>query len=246
MSATFSSLTAAQAVLLLFIANVFLVIACVFGGSLLAGSKSETSLFDATWKEFSVTIVTVLFNTAVCLLFFLFYKNDVLHIKKDFNYTVMSDFFILFLGLDLLFYLLHRLMHGTFLFSSIHSLHHSEKSSFPLYFFVRHPFESFFAALILFTVIWFYPVNLYSLLFYLLFFTFFGIIRHLNAEIFPLWWQKVPLINLLVTSTFHILHDEKLNVNFGCCTILWDKLFGTLDENYREEFVHFRQKSTGL
>jgi len=246
MSATISSLTAAQAVLLIFIANVFLVIAFVFGGSLLAGRKSETSLFDTTWKELSGTVISIFFNTTFCLLFFLLYKNDVLQFKTDFNYSVALDFFILFLGLDLLYYLLHRLMHATILFPSIHTLHHSEKSSFPLYFFVRHPLEIFFGALILFTVIWIYPVNVYALLIYLLFFTFSGIIRHLNAEIFPLWWQKVPVLNLFVTSTFHLLHNQKLNVNFGCSTIWWDKLFGTLDEKYREEFVHFRRKSNGL
>jgi lathosterol oxidase len=42
----------------------------------------------------------------------------------------------------------------------------------------------------------------------------------------------VPPLRLLGTSTFHAEHHEHRQFNFGFCTLIWDKLFGTLDPEY--------------
>lgn len=42
----------------------------------------------------------------------------------------------------------------------------------------------------------------------------------------------MPLIGLLGASTFLAEHHEDPGFNFGFYTLLWDKLFGTLDPEY--------------
>jgi len=47
---------------------------------------------------------------------------------------------------------------------------------------------------------------------------------------------RFPIFKYLGTSTFHAEHHEHLNYNYGFYTLIWDKLFGTLDPEYDDRF----------
>ena len=47
---------------------------------------------------------------------------------------------------------------------------------------------------------------------------------------------RFPIFKYLGTSTFHAEHHEHLNYNYGFYTLIWDKLFGTLDPEYVDRF----------
>jgi sterol desaturase/sphingolipid hydroxylase (fatty acid hydroxylase superfamily) len=56
------------------------------------------------------------------------------------------------------------------------------------------------------------------------------------VEPFPRRLREIPLLRWIGTSTFHAEHHEHPRYNFGFYTLIWDKLFGTLDPEYDTRF----------
>ena len=48
--------------------------------------------------------------------------------------------------------------------------------------------------------------------------------------------SRIPLLNLIGTSTFHAEHHENQKYNFGFYTLFWDYLFGTLEPDYFQRY----------
>ncbi len=145
----------------------------------------------------------------------------------------IAAWFILFIGQDFCFYWLHRAEHQSRIFWAVHSNHHSSpqynfavalRSSVlqPLYrfwFYVPIAFVGFDAISIMFV----YAVNQ--------FYQFF-----LHTEYFPKlgFFEK-----FLVTPSHHRVHHASnpiyLDKNMGQVFIVWDKIFGTFQEEIQEE-----------
>ena len=77
-----------------------------------------------------------------------------------------------------------------------------------------------------------YPMSAGGLICYLAVNVLWGTLGHSGVEPFPARFRSVPGLRLLGTSTFHAEHHEHPGYNFGFYTLLWDKLFGTLDPEY--------------
>ena len=78
--------------------------------------------------------------------------------------------------------------------------------------------------------------SLFGLFGYLTLNVIFGTLGHSGVEPLPAAWKSIPFLNLIGTSTFHAEHHEHPRYNFGFYTLIWDKLFGTLDPAYEARF----------
>lgn len=151
------------------------------------------------------------------------YKPDLL------TYFPVLAWFIVFLAQDFCFYWLHRTEHYSRLFWAVHSNHHSsEKYNFtvalrssvlqPLYrfaFYIPIAFLGFDGL----TIMFMYAVNQ--------FYQFF-----LHTETIgrlPKWYESI-----FVSPSHHRVHHASniryLDKNMGQVLIIWDKLFGTYEE----------------
>lgn len=125
------------------------------------------------------------------------------------------------------YYWLHRAMHVPKIYKVIHKVHHSSLSSTPWTAFSFHPWESILEALIVPAILLFLPVNIYVLLFYLIFMTFSSVVNHLDIEIYPENFRKSTFGKLWIDATHHHFHHKEFLTNYGLYFTFWDKLMGT-------------------
>ena len=81
-----------------------------------------------------------------------------------------------------------------------------------------------------------YTTSLVGLIAYLTLNVLWGTLGHSGVEPFPKFFHTTPGLKLLGTSTFHAEHHEHPTYNFGFYTLIWDRLFGTLDPEYSDRF----------
>ncbi len=139
----------------------------------------------------------------------------------------------LVVGLDLLFYLLHRMEHYTRLFWAVHVTHHSsEKMNFtvafrasvfqPLYRFM------FFIPLVF---LGFKPIDILFVYSLTMFWTLF-----VHTEfIGKLGWMEYIFVTPSHHRVHHASNEKYLDKNMGQLFIIWDRLFGTFQEELPAE-----------
>ena len=125
------------------------------------------------------------------------------------------------------YYWLHRAMHHPKIFKFVHRVHHQSISTTPWTAFSFHPWESILEALIVPIILVFIPVNIYVLLFYLVFMTFSSVINHLDIEIYPASFRKSWFGKLWIDATHHHFHHKEFHTNYGLYFTFWDKFMGT-------------------
>ncbi|MCA0232374.1 sterol desaturase family protein [Runella limosa] len=193
-----------------------------------------------TWRDTLTNFVLMLLNGGIDLAFRAVYVV-VLVWFYQFHVTVIDNvylyWFLLFLAEDFVFYVLHVVDHYCRLFWAVHVTHHSSEhfnlttgfrsSVFqPLYRFV------YFIPLVLFG---FKPADI--VLMYSITQTY-GILVHTNY-LGKLGW----LGYVFVTPSHHRVHHASnvayLDKNMGMCLIIWDRLFGTFQEELDQEPVRY-------
>jgi sterol desaturase/sphingolipid hydroxylase (fatty acid hydroxylase superfamily) len=195
-------------------------------------------------KETVINIYLSLMNGGIDLLFrsiYLFFILQWFYTHGSFLMTGMPTWlywFLLFIGEDLAFYFQHRVDHYCRIFWAVHVTHHSSEefnlttgfrsSVFqPLYRFI------YFIPLVL---IGFKPVDIvvmYSIT------QIYGILVHTQMiQTMPRWFEWI-----FVSPSHHRVHHASnviyLDKNMGMCLIIWDKLFGTFQEEIPEEPVRY-------
>lgn len=145
--------------------------------------------------------------------------------------------FWLFICEDFVFYWLHRVDHSVRLFWAVHVTHHSSEHfnlSTGFRSSVFQPVYRFFYFIPL-VIIGFAPLDIY--LMYAIT-QIYGIIVH-TQTVDRLGWLEY----FLVTPSHHRVHHASnviyLDKNLGMILIIWDKLFGTFQEEVKEEPVKF-------
>lgn len=193
-----------------------------------------------TWRDTLTNFVLMLLNGGIDLAFRAVYVV-VLVWFYQYHVTVIDNvylyWFLLFLAEDFVFYVLHVVDHYCRLFWAVHVTHHSSEhfnlttgfrsSVFqPLYRFV------YFIPLVLFG---FKPADI--VLMYSITQTY-GILVHTNY-LGKLGW----LGYIFVTPSHHRVHHASnvayLDKNMGMCLIVWDRLFGTFQEELDQEPVRY-------
>ena len=125
------------------------------------------------------------------------------------------------------YYWLHRAMHIPKIYKKVHKVHHQSLSPSPWTAFSFHPWESILEAIIIPLILIFLPVNIYVLLFYLIFMTFSSVVNHLDIEIYPEFFRKSSFGKLWIDATHHHFHHKEFITNYGLYFTFWDKWMGT-------------------
>lgn len=145
---------------------------------------------------------------------------------------------LLFVAEDLVFYLEHRIDHYCRLFWAVHVTHHSSEEfnlSTGFRSSVLQPVYRFIYFIPL-ALLGFHPLDIVFM--YALTQTY-GILVHTQyIRKMPVWFET-----FFVSPSHHRVHHASnpiyLDKNMGMCLIIWDKLFGTFQEELPEEPVRY-------
>ena len=129
---------------------------------------------------------------------------------------------------DAYFYALHRFLHTRTMYQRVHVVHHRSTSPTLLTALAFHPVEATLIMAFMPVAMWFIPIHLVSLVIVSLFLSGSILLAHCGYEVFPSWWQKVPVLNWYVTPRVHDAHHKRRDCNFSATLSIFDRTFGTL------------------
>lgn len=196
--------------------------------------------------EKHLAIATVIINTIVMIAGWFLWKEGWIFIREATSIlTSILDSFVLFFIMDAFMYWFHRIAHIQFIFNLVHKLHHQYDKPQPITLFVLNPFETIGFGGLWLIVICIYQSSLNGMIFYLILNTFFGLVGHIGVEPYPRNWFALPFVRNITTSTFHILHHQNPEFNFGFYTSFWDTWFHTLHPEYQKHFELYSSKANG-
>lgn len=196
-----------------------------------------------TVKETLMNVYLTLANAGIDLLFRSIYAGIILtffyqYRVLDFSAHPWIYWCLLFVLEDLLFYFEHRVDHYCRLFWAVHVTHHSSEEFNLTTGFRSSVFQPLyrFVYFIPLALLGFAPIDIlfmYSLT------QIYGILVHTQVvKTMPRWFETV-----FVSPAHHRVHHASnvvyLDKNMGMCLIIWDKLFGTFQEELPGEEVRY-------
>jgi len=134
---------------------------------------------------------------------------------------------------DAYFYGLHRLLHTRVLYRRVHAAHHRSRAPTVVTALAFHPLEALLVFGFMPVALWVVPIHLVSLAVVSVFLSGSIVLAHCGYEIFPSWWDRVPLLGWYVTPRVHDAHHVHRNCNFSATLAIFDRLFGTLRRGAR-------------
>jgi Delta7-sterol 5-desaturase len=129
---------------------------------------------------------------------------------------------------DAYFYGLHRLLHTRVLYRGVHAVHHRSTAPTVLTALAFHPLEALLLVGFMPAAMWLIPIHLASLAAVSAFLSGSILLAHCGYEIFPRWWERVPLLNWYVTPRVHDAHHVRRDCNYSATLSIFDRAFGTL------------------
>ena len=162
-------------------------------------------------------------------------------------YYYFMLFPVLFLMHDLYFYIIHRIMHQPLLFRWVHLVHHQSTNPSPWAAYAFHPLEAIAEQGIVIIFYFTFPIHITHLALFFLFSIIYNVYGHLGYELYPNGFNKTMVGRWINTSTNHNQHHQYFKGNYGLYTLIWDRLFKTIREDYDERFeeVTTRQSIIG-
>jgi sterol desaturase/sphingolipid hydroxylase (fatty acid hydroxylase superfamily) len=153
-------------------------------------------------------------------------------------------FAVMFVGLEIWFYVSHRALHTRALFF-LHAEHHRAKITHPISALSFHLGERalLMAGATLFAIVAsrLVPITFEGLLAYFLFNYVLTVVGHLNVELTDRGFARTALGRVCFTATYHAMHHARGTRHFGLFTRFLDRALGTEWEDY--EAVHARAAS---
>ena len=187
---------------------------------------------------FSLLSVSIFASVALVVFYFL---KEYTHVYRSFGkyglgYYVFSWVWMLFVH-DTYFYWMHRMMHHPTLFKYVHLVHHKSTNPSPWTAYAFHPLEAFLEALIVPIIAFTLPVHGPAIGLFFLFQIVYNVYGHLGFELYPKGFHKTTIGKWVNTSVAHNLHHNKFNGNYGLYFLFWDRMMGTLREDYDDTYV---------
>jgi sterol desaturase/sphingolipid hydroxylase (fatty acid hydroxylase superfamily) len=143
---------------------------------------------------------------------------------------------------DTYFYWMHRLIHHPKLFKWVHLIHHKSTNPSPFAAYAFHPFEAVLESIIFLIFVFTIPVHLYHLLFFFLFMILYNVYGHLGWELYPRGFNKHWLGKWINTSVNHNQHHQYFKGNYGLYFLFWDRIMGTIRDDYDKRFEEVKNK----
>ncbi|MEO5713156.1 MAG: sterol desaturase family protein [Luteolibacter sp.] len=186
--------------------------------------------------ELAAAFGSIVLNAGISVVGWALWRDGWIRIRQPEILHGILDCLLMILAMDLGMYFLHRLAHVPSVYRLFHNFHHRHETTNPISLFVLHPLEILGFGGLMIVVLMILPISLGGLIGFLTLNVLFGTLGHSGVEPFPSALKSVPLLRLVGTSTFHAEHHEHPRYNFGFYTLIWDKLFGTLDPAYEARF----------
>jgi sterol desaturase/sphingolipid hydroxylase (fatty acid hydroxylase superfamily) len=190
-------------------------------------------------RDILFSLITILiFATMAALVFTVFsdYTNLFYQWNKYGEVYYFLTFPLMLLIHDAYFYWMHRLMHQPKLFRYIHRVHHLSTNPSPWTAYAFHPLEAIIEAGIIPVIAFTLPVNYSAFALFLLFQFFYNVYGHLGYELFPPRFNKTWIGRWVNTGTAHNQHHQFFHGNYGLYTLIWDRMFGTLRQDYDSKY----------
>lgn len=147
-----------------------------------------------------------------------------------------SAFPLMFFMHDAYFYLMHRLMHHPSVFKYIHLVHHQSTNPSPWAAYAFHPLEAIIEQGIVVIFYFTIPIHITHLAIFFLFSIIYNVYGHLGYELYPRGFNKTIIGKWINTSVNHNQHHQYFKGNYGLYTLIWDRLFGTIRQDYDQQF----------
>lgn len=209
-----------------------------------AGRRIAPAPDPLTGKEVAYAVSGLVANWAVTVVAWFLWRDGLVVLRTDMGWWACLDALALVLIMDGAMYILHWIVHRPW-FYPIHRLHHEYDRPRPLSLFVLHPLETLAFGLLWLLVIAAHAWSVVGLSAYLAINLGMGMLGHLGVEPLPAWFDRLPVLRHIGTSTFHAQHHQDIGHNFGFYTLVWDRLFGTLVPHYDERFGHVLPATDG-
>lgn len=147
---------------------------------------------------------------------------------------------------DTYFYWMHRLIHHPSIFKYVHLVHHKSTNPSPFAAYAFHPLEAILEGGIFAVFVLTIPVNKIHLIFFFLFQIVYNVYGHCGWELYPRGFSKHWFGKWINTSVNHNQHHQYFKGNYGLYFLFWDRMMGTIREDYDEKFeeVKTRNKAT--
>ncbi|MFO7568127.1 MAG: sterol desaturase family protein [Enhygromyxa sp.] len=191
--------------------------------------------------ELRHSLVVLALGTAQLLVIRELQARGLLSLREDLGAWGSAGAVAALLGLivfnDLWFYGVHRLLHTRWLFQRVHSVHHRSVDLNPFSSYSFHAVEALLLTGWLIPVALFVPLPLPVLMAAQVVGLANNVMAHLGHELLPSWWTRAPLLRWTNTATFHALHHQRFNGNYGLFSRVWDRLLGTELEGYEVAFA---------
>lgn len=206
----------------------------IFGVAVALGSRLDGTLgilrVLVSPNEWRWAASTVGFNVLITQAGFLLWRTGWIRFSESESIAeLLGHVIVLFFAMDLLMYFFHYAIHHLPTFKSLHALHHEYATPSVVDLFVLHPVEVLGFGGLWLGLLLLHPFHIGAVVMYLIINVLFGMAGHLRVERFPDWWRQSALTNWLATTAFHVGHHQNQHRNFGFYTLIWDRLFGTLE-----------------
>lgn len=152
---------------------------------------------------------------------------------------------LMFIMHDTYFYFSHRLMHHKVLFKWFHLVHHKSTNPSPWAAYAFHPLEAVVEVGIVIIFLFTIPIHKSHLLIFFLMMIIYNVYGHLGYELYPKGFSKSTVGRWINTSVNHNQHHQYFTGNYGLYFLFWDRIFGTVREDYdaKYEEVKMRQNT---
>lgn len=165
------------------------------------------------------------------LFFILFVAPFFLTLQNQPVWKILVDTFVILMVYDFFYYLTHRfLFHGQGYWRRVHALHHQARSPTYIDAHYVHPLETFtgvflFVATIPLVGIFLGPFHIVTLALTYVIFTQINQLNHCKVDL-----DYFPFKTVTWITKKHAVHHENMHKgNYATITLLYDKMFGTLD-----------------
>jgi len=158
------------------------------------------------------------------------------------QFYFFAAFPLMFIIHDTYFYWTHRLMHHPRLFKIFHLVHHQSTNPSPWAAYAFHPLEAIVEAGIFPVLLFTIPIHSVHLPLFFLFSIIYNVYGHTGYEIYPKGFARHWLGRWINTSVNHNMHHQYFKGNYGLYFLFWDRVMGTIREDYEEKFDEVKKR----
>jgi Delta7-sterol 5-desaturase len=195
------------------------------------------------FREICYSLVTVVIFTIIGSLIFLSPIAPFTRVYYSVEEYGWGYFFIsvavMLVFHDTYFYWTHRAMHHPRLFKLFHRVHHLSTNPSPWAAFAFHPLEAVVEAGILIIIPFILPIHPFAIALFLITMMIYNVYGHLGFELYPKGFSRSVFGKWINTSVNHNQHHAHFKGNYGLYFLWWDRIMGTLREDYDQEFDQF-------